>query len=165
MNKSIPEMSIDTKLILHRLQKAEIGDVITYKELSEIIGRDIQAEARGCLLSAMRSCLAIERVFGTVRKVGIKRLTDRELAGIGEGIRSHISRVARKAMKKMTLVSSFDSLSNEEKIRHNTSVSMLGAIGHITSSKAIRALENKVATTLEALPLQKTLAAFMSESK
>lgn len=161
MNKSIPEMAIDTKLLFQRLQKAFVGDLITYPELSEIIGRNVQKEARGCLISAMRVALYNEMVFGTVRKVGIKRLTDRELAGIGEGVRLHIGRVARKAVRKMTMVNNFETLSNEEKIRHNTGVSMLGAIGHITSSKQAKSLEGKVSSSLEALPLQKTLQAFM----
>lgn len=163
MNTSIPGQSIDTKLLLQRLQKAEVGELLTYDELGDIIGRDVQKEARSCLLSAIRSCLSAEIVFGTVRNVGVKRLTDRELAGIGEDVRSHIGRVARKATRKMTLISNFDNLTNEEKIRHNTTISMLGAVGHITSVKANRSLENKVAASLEVLPLQKTLSAFMGE--
>ena len=123
----------------------------------------MQREANPCLQSAMRAALRQEMVFSTIRGVGVKRLTDRELAGIGEATRQHITKSARTAMKKMTLVQDFKALTNEEKIRHNTSLAMLGAVAHIASPKQAKALEGKVSTTLGTLPVQKTLAAFMGK--
>lgn len=163
MKHSIPQMAVDTRLILQRLEQAQPGDLISYKELSGMLGRDVQREARSNLMSAIRAALSSEMVFGTVRNEGVKRLTDSELAGVGEGTRAHISRTARKAVRKMTLVENFAGLTNEEKIRHNTSLSMLGAVGHITSSRQSKLLESRVSVKLEELPLQKTLEAFMGK--
>ena len=163
--KSIPEMAIDTRLLLQRLLKAKIGEVITYKELNEVISRDVQQEANGCLQSAMKAALRHEMVFSTMRGIGIKRLTDRELAGIGEATRNHITRSARIAMRKMGLVRDFKALTNEEKIRHNTGLAMLGAVAHISSPKQAKALEGKINATMSVLPVQKTLEAFMGGDK
>ncbi len=159
--KSIPEMAIDTRLLLQRLLKAAIGEVIPYEELNTEIDRDVQREANPCLQSAMRAALRQEMVFSTIRGVGVKRLTDRELAGIGEATRQHITRSARAAVRKMSLVQDFKALTNEEKVRHNTGLAMLGAVAHIASPKQAKVLEGKVTTAREVLPLQKTLAALM----
>ena len=91
-NKSIPETAIDTRLLLQRLLQAKVGEVITYRELNSAIDRDVQREANPFLQSAMRAALRQMMVFSTIRGVGVKRLTDRELAGIGEATRQHISR-------------------------------------------------------------------------
>jgi len=50
--RSIPEMSVDTRLLIERLSRVEIGDFVSYKELSEVIGRDVQGAARGNLTTA-----------------------------------------------------------------------------------------------------------------
>lgn len=161
--KSIPEMAIDTRLLLQRLLKAKVGDVLTYKELNGVISRDVQRDANPCLQSAMRAALRQQMVFSTLRGIGVKRLTDRELAGIGEAARQHIARSARVAMKKMTHVQDFKALTNDEKIRHNTGLAMLGAVAHIASPKNAKALEGRVSNSFSVLPVQKTLAAFMGK--
>lgn len=159
--QSIPEMAIDTRLLLQRLLKAKVGEIITYRELNREIDRDVQREANACLQSAMRAALRQMMVFSTIRNVGVKRLTDRELAGVGEATRLHISRSARLAMRKMTMVQDFKSLNNAEKVRHNTALAMLGAVAHIASPNQVRTLEGRVTANMGVLPVQKTLAAFM----
>lgn len=161
--KSIQEMSIDTRLILQRLEKARVDETITYAELDGLIGRDVRKVAAHCLQSALRAAMRREIVFGTVWGVGLKRLGDGELAGVGEVARQKIRRTAKRAIKKMLLVQDFDSLSNEEKVRHNASLSMLGAVAHIASTGQAKTLERRVSSTMGALPLQRTLEAFMGE--
>ncbi len=65
--KSIPEMAIDTRLLLQRLLKAEVGEVFPYPDLNGEIDRDVQREANACLQSAMRAALRQEMVFSTIR--------------------------------------------------------------------------------------------------
>jgi hypothetical protein len=161
--KSIPEMAIDTRLLLQRLLQAKVGEVITYQDLNGQIDRDVQREANPCLQSAMRSALRQMMVFSTIRGVGVKRLTDRELAGIGDATRQHISRSARMAMRKMAAVQDFDTLNNEEKVRHNTNLAMLGAVAHIASPNQMKTLEGRVTANAGVLPVQRTLAAFMGK--
>jgi hypothetical protein len=162
--KSIPEMAIDTRLLLQRLLKAAVGELVSYQELSKEISRDVQREANPCLQSAMRAALRQDMVFSTVRNVGVKRLTDRELAGVGEATRQHISRSARVAMKKMSKVQDFKALTDTEKVRHNTGLAMLGAVAHIASPKQAKALEGRVSNSLAVLPVQETLAAFAGKA-
>lgn len=163
MNKSIPEMSVETRLLLQRLEKAAVGETVSYAELTNLCGRDVQGPARGMLYSAMRATLSSGVVFATVRKTGVKRLADNEIVGVGEAAIPRIRRLARRSVRKLTAVQDFDAMPNEAKIRHNTMVSMLGAVAHVTGSKTVKEVQLRVAAAQNALPLRKTLAAFGGE--
>lgn len=157
-------MSLDTRLLLERLEKSELGDVITYSELSEIIHSDVQGKSRGLLMTARRSCLNKGIAFGAVVNVGLKRLTDSEIVATGEGIRRHIRRSSRKAVKTIQCAE-FNALSNEEKIRHNTALSFFGALYSVTSPRSEQKLLAKVQEAQSKLSIKGAFQAILENSK
>src|SRR5690348_7295398 len=80
-NKTIPELSLDARLLKQRLDDVKEDEEITYDTLSEIIGRNVQNGARGCLYTALRLVRKENgAIFATVRGVGLKRLHNKAIA-------------------------------------------------------------------------------------
>lgn len=159
--RAIQELGIDTKALINRLLKCEIGEFVAYKELGDIIGRPVQGKANGLLQSARRYVLRERQfVFGTIHKQGLRRLNDVEKVQTSEHYTRMAHNVARKGMKVLTAVDNFDNLPNDIKIKHNTYASVFGALHAITTKPSIKKLEGKVEAAQEKLPLAKTLEAF-----
>jgi hypothetical protein len=118
--RAIPELSIDTQTLERLLASAGIGDIVPYADLSTAIGRDVQADARGCLNTARKRLHKHSRVvFGVVTNVGIKRLNDEGKVGAAG---AHIQRGRRqfiRARAAAVAVDDFDALPNEAKVEHN----------------------------------------------
>ena len=77
-NKRLPTMALDTNRIIQRFLDAEVGEVITYGELSSLVGYDIQSK-RSALTQAQNRLLNHHgMVFSCVRSVGMKRITAEE---------------------------------------------------------------------------------------
>jgi hypothetical protein len=160
MTKSIPELSVDTRLIEQRLMAAKTDEIVPYTELSGIIGRDVQSTARHVLNSAINRGLANGAVFATVFNVGIKRLADVEIVATGDSAAVKMRRLARRAVRKLSLVKDFSAMPRQIQVRHNTLVSVMGAVAHFSKESAIKKVEAKVAESSQALPLGKTLEVF-----
>lgn len=145
MAKAIPELSLDTQTLQQMLRELEIGEMISYHELSAAIGRDVQEEGYGNLRSATRRLLKADRmVFEAVRGEGIKRLDDRGKVSAG---RSHVRRAhtqAKLARSKTSAVDNFDGLPNELKVEHNIVLAQAGTIAHVTSTRMQRKIEGRV---------------------
>lgn len=156
--KTLAEMSTDTRFILQRLQKAEEEEVVTYEELSTIIGRDVTKKARPNLQSAMRAALRDRMVFECVRKIGVKRLKNSQIPDVvSTNTITRIRHQARKGVRKLGCTD-VSKLTRSEQLRMYASMSMLGTIASVATEKKVQALE-KVCVGGE-LPLAKTLEAF-----
>ncbi len=161
----INQVNIDALTLCDRLQAAEVGEVVTYAELSELIKRDVQRDARYVLASAQKRLQRDNRIlFGAVRGVGIKRLNDEETVRVGATSMTKIRREARRGMQK-TACANFDALSDEGKVQHNTSLSMLGALHLMTTSRKIKALKETIKNTGGKLSLGRTLELFQGSKK
>lgn len=160
MNKSIPELSVDTRLLYQRLIKLQPGEAVTYDELSALIGADVRVKRRSNLYSAMRKALSDHVVCSAVIKYGIKRLQDDEIAGLGDGVVDRIHGAAGRAVKKLSCVSDFDALSNDNKVKHNAAMSMVGAIALATKPSRVEKVTAAVRTAQSQLPVAKTLELF-----
>lgn len=154
-------LSIETKQLLERLMKAEVGELITYKEMTDIVGRDIRKSGSGIMYSARRKALNDCRmVFVTIVNEGIKRASDEEIANSGSSVIDKIRRASKKGKKVLHAVNDFGALTNECKVRHNASASFLGAIDLMTRPKKIIALEEKVKEESDSINVTKTLELF-----
>jgi hypothetical protein len=158
-NKTQFEMSIDTRTIYERLKTVAVGEVISFKQLTEIIGRKVEGACSN-LQSAMHRLEAEGIAFANVRGTGYQRMTDIEVVNTAESSREGIRRKAKRAIKRLTCVSAFDHLPNDFKIKHNAALSGFGAIAAIMSPGRVKALEETVAKAGAQLPLAKTLEAF-----
>jgi hypothetical protein len=159
--KTIGQISVDTQIVLKRLLLAMIGDVITYAELTQLIGRDIRNGAYGCLVTARRRALNDERfVFRAIPNIGLKRLNDSEIIDTHQPAIAHIRSTMRKSAKELVSVQNFDSLPNEKKIQHNTALSVFGVLQEFTRPKTIASIESKVSEAQARLPVGRMLELF-----
>lgn len=159
MPRTIPQLSIDTKTIQDRLAKCAVGDTVSYEELTALVGRDVQQQARGNLMSAMRRLVPDGKVFATIRGEGVKRLSDVEIVGVGPATMNRMRRAANRARAKLAQVDDFEALPRDAKITHNLSMSVLGVLHHMTKASTVRQLEARIDQAQKALPLAKTLEA------
>lgn len=160
MTPTIKQISLEAQLIRDRLQTAEIGEVVTYAELTKLIGRDVRRFAHGAISTARKHAMRnMNMVFVAVANEGLKRMNDIEIVNSVDGDIKRVRRIARRSSTKLTRVN-FDSLPNEKKIDHNAKLSMLGAIGQFTQPAALTTLKKQVAETQQVLPIGKTLEAF-----
>jgi hypothetical protein len=159
--KTIQALSLDSKMVYERLKACNVGDLVPYKEISTLIGRDSQGVGRGAIQTARRKLLREDyMVFGVVWKEGLKRLSDLEIVATGEDTVRKIRRASSKGFRTITAVRDFDVLPNDAKVRHNTYASVLGALTMAMAAPRMKKLEGRVMEAKATLPLQKTLEAF-----
>lgn len=136
-------MSVDAQILSKRLSQAATGEVVSYGEMTELINRDVTGTARSVLVTARRDVMREHRmVFEAVISVGIKRLSDSTLSSVGTASLRRIHRAAVTGMRKLACVNDFEAMTKEEKIRHNTSASVLGAIKQSTLLGSIQKVEH-----------------------
>jgi len=160
--KGIRERSIDTQMLMDRLDKMEVGDVVEYGELTGLIGRDVRPShsAYGNLQSA-RHALMMEKqkVFDTVPKVGVKRADDVGIVAGGQNDLDGVRRRARKGLRKLACVK-YENLPEAHKRRHDTFATQLGVLHQFSRRSTTKKIGSKVDTTQSKLPLGKTLELF-----
>ena len=160
-NKTIPERSYDTTIIINRLLEAKTGDEITYKELSDLISRDVQADGRGVLVSATRILRHEQRMnFKVIRNIGIKLLCEIETINASGGYIRKIHNASKNAGRELNCVKNIDNLSGDEKINFFTKASLFNTLKVVTTQPKIKKLEAKIAISEKRLPLSRTLEAF-----
>jgi len=164
VNKSIAEISADTRLLYQRLLKLRYDEVVTYDELSRILGRDVRKSSRSNLTSARKMAIQDGIVTDAVRKVGIKRLTDeRTVECTGTVMRKRIRRACHRSARRLTAVR-FDNLSDNLKQIHNAELSQLGALAEFSKDKVTKRIRSMVGSAEnEQLAIAQTLDAWKSE--
>lgn len=154
------ELSIDTRIVYDLLMKAAVGDTVTFTAIGKELGREVHG-AEPHLQSALHRCQSNDnRVFANIRKVGYKRLSDAEIVTTGERETEMLRRRAKRAGNRLTCVENFDGLPNDLKVKHNTYLSLFGAITAMSKTGSVKKLEGEVFRAQAALPLAKTLEAF-----
>lgn len=158
----IQEMSVDTRLLVDRLRKCGVGDIVTDTELCDIVGRKIESEAPfSSLYSALRHVQSNDLiVFGRVRKTGYRRLSDAEIVETSQATIDSTRRASRRAYRRLTCVHDYDALPGDLKATHNANASLFSALATITKPGQVKKLEIRVAEAQAKLPLVKTLEAF-----
>jgi hypothetical protein len=146
-------LSTETRICKDRLKLAEIDEVVTYKELSNLIGRNIQ-EYRNPLNSA-RHALRRDygRDFSCVTGLGVKRLSDEEVVLSAD--------FAREILRLMRCVDDFDALPIALQKKHNAEVSAMQAMRHFTKESSVRKIQEKIGGDVKRyLPTESTMALF-----
>lgn len=157
--------SADSKTLAHVLRGCKVGDVATYASLSAAIGKDVREEASAALRTARRIVLREDRmVFDAVRDQGLQRLADTEIVALADRARDHIRRTSRRTAKALVCVD-YDAMPRDQQVKHNTALSMLGAIGEMASDRSVKRLESAVAAAGESLPAAKASIAAIGSVK
>jgi len=158
--RAIAELGADARVLIGRLRELSSNEMLTYEDLSQLIGRDVRTVGRGALTTAMNRLMRDERmVFAAVHGEGIKRLDDSGIVRVGVGGIERVHRAARRSLLKMGCAD-FSKLANAEKITHNATAAALGVLANITTQHKLKKLESKVSEKQEPLALAKTLDAF-----
>lgn len=157
---AIADLSPDASLLKMRLAQSQVGEVIAYRELSDVIGQDVQNRRRSALRRA-QAILQRERgfVFAAVKGEGLKRLSDDEIARLGPGIARRIHRAALRGVRRLSVVA-FDGLSADAKCAHNAGMAALSFLSKASDSQQYRKVEEAVKAAQKTLPTAKMLELF-----
>lgn len=156
--RSIPEMSVDTRVLIERLKKVEVGEFVSYQELSDLVGRNVQGNAYGNLSTARhRLEMDEEMQFGTVRSQGLRRL---DALGVMGGTDGAIHQCHKKMSKEARRLARIDpsGLEPDKKPELHLKAAHVQVLAYQTAPKVQRKLESKLKDS-ESLPMSKMLEA------
>lgn len=146
--------SSDAKVLADLLRNAEVGQVVTYEEMSEAIGREVTQD-RSAIYTARAIVQREDRmIFDCVMKVGVKRLADADIVNLGDRARARVRKIASSVTKAITCVN-YDSMSRESQVKHNTALSMFGVFSELSANKSFIKLQSHVSTVGTDLPVAK----------
>jgi hypothetical protein len=160
----IQTKSADTLILEARLRDTSPDDVVTYEEMSVILGRDVREYCKSSLITARKTMQSESIFFDVERGVGIVRLSS---DGATKASTSYVRRAksaTRKGLKHLRHVP-FAELSEEGKRMHMTTSTQLGLMDLFGSSKSAKKIETTVVKTGGPLPIGRTLELFRGESK
>ena len=150
--RPLPLMPMDTKALYESLINREPGSITPYCVFNDVIGRNVQKEARPRLYAARKLALKEKGlVFKPIiidrgekdptKKRGLKCLTDHEKAHLGTGGLQRIHKSATRTAVELATVQDYDTLSQDDKLVHQTSMAALGAVREITRIKQIEKIK------------------------
>jgi hypothetical protein len=132
--RTIGTTSLDARTIFERLKKMEPNETISYQELSDLTGRDIPRHWH-ILVTARKMTLRENIAFDVITNWGLKRLTDSDIVNIGSVRPLNKTRSICRNGKQF--LNAATEVTNEERIRVNTSLSLLGTIQLFSAPKAV----------------------------
>ena len=152
--------SVDAQLVSKRFMAMNVGDVLTYEQLEEIVGADVRGQKRYIVHTAMRIAFREKSiVIQCVPKVGYKRASDAEIIDAGDATSRRVLKSTGRALRGMATVN-YDELSSEDKQRHNVTSSQLGAIQLMSRQTSRKRLEEAVNQSQEQIPFAKVAKLF-----
>lgn len=161
MNKSMFEISKNTRLVYQLLASLAEGEEVKYAELSAIVGGDIQRGARHNLTSAREKA---ERDDGIVTecipKVGIKRVARKDLASVGESAISRARNTARHGAMSVLRGVEKTPPTGEDLTRAMVLASVASTIAEMGGSKRIEAAVKAAGNKAKEMSFTDTLKLF-----
>lgn len=135
--------SLDAQLLYERLVKAAVGELITYEELSAIVGRDVRNDCYSALGTARDIAKGDRIVFDCVTNEGLKRLDDAQTVSAGA---EYISRAKNAAKRGARIVaaSRYENLGPADRVKHNTTLSVLGAMELFGKPSSVAKVEKQI---------------------
>jgi len=150
----------ETLLVVELLLKLKQGELVAWPELSRLIGTDAQQElGRRYVASARRILLnQHNRVCDVIFGVGVKWLTESEVAHVGSIWIRKARRAARRGTKRTVCVRDVSALSREDQIAYLANRAMLAIVDYQASEKRIVETRQDVANN--AMPAMPDFARF-----
>lgn len=156
--RGIQEKSNDTLVIENRLRTSSVGELVTYDDLSKLLGRDVRVHCIGNLTTARRVLRDEKIFFVTVRGDGVRRISQEEAVNcLPDHSIKRAKSAARQGIKCLRNIE-YDQLSEDGKKKHLSSSAQLGAIELFSSAKATKKIEGKVGDS--PIPIGETLKLF-----
>lgn len=119
------------------------GDLIHYSNLRLICpDRDLRGRHRWILTAARRIALRDgEMVFGVVKGVGLKRLTNEEVAAIPSSAIASTRRLVARSLRKSACCD-YARLAPQEQRAFNAGCSVLGTVKQFTKPQTIKRIQD-----------------------
>jgi len=160
MATTVFQMGIDAKIILDALSKLEVGELLTYQQMSALIGRDVR-QHRHIMAAARKGLMRDSKVFAPVENQGLQRLTDAQKVQVAGDQLRRITRITKKIRATLAAVADFDKLPNDLMVQHNATMSLCGAIGQMSAASSMRKVEQVLQYgNRQVLPIAETLKFF-----
>lgn len=137
-----------------------IGQVVTYAELSALIGRDVRKAGYGNLTTARAKALQENQmVFGTVQNVGLQRLDD---SGSLSVAREKLGRARTAARRSRKIAATIEpkNLTKEERVIYETTTVTAAVLDLVTKPAKQKILETRVAANNTRPPVADVLRLF-----
>lgn len=150
LKRGIQAKSHDTLIVENRLRKTEEGDLVTYDDLSTLLGRDVRKFGKGCIVTARKTLIAESVFFDVIPREGLKRITQEEACNAADSYLVKTRNAASRGMKHLQNVA-FDKLSEQGQKKHLTTSAQLGAVQMFSSAKAAKRIEAKTSNSQLAL--------------
>ncbi len=149
------EYYADVYVIRDLFAQAEIGETISFQQIADLLGRAVDGSMYGAIHQAKILLEKEDRmVFGNIRNVGYKRLTDPEIIESFEVDRRRLRRKAQRAARRLTNVNDYSTLSPENKIIHQAGLGVLAAVARVTAPKMLENVKDTVSPTISDKPTQ-----------
>jgi hypothetical protein len=153
------ETSEDSRILRNMLEPATFGQTFTYAEMEAAVGKPI-SKFRGALLTARRQLSREAGIeFGIERKIGIRRLTDDEIATASVTNRKSIGRKAKRSAQILNNAD-YSMLSASKQLLATATMSIFLAIRAQVSDQSVRAIQ-AVGGSAKSLPIKETLQALL----
>lgn len=160
--RTIPDRSVEAQFLYERLSKSAVGEIITYAEMDELIGRSVQKQCRQALQTARNACKSELRIlFGTIAKVGLKRLSNDEIPGLAESKIAHIRRTVKRGLTEQ-MCADYESLQSDQKTKYNMNMAMFSTYQELSKPSSISSVESQVKVSQTTLPVGKVLKLFIN---
>ena len=161
--KGAAELSKATEALVRYLRSMTIGQFVSYADLSAVAHVDVRSHAKGNHhLYQARVILRrdYQMEFDTIKKVGIKRLNDSGCVAKAKTAIPRTHNAAKRGIQTLQCIRDFEGMTPEERVSHNTAMTLMGAMLEVTRAKGVQRLEKAVADFGLVLPLADTLQIF-----
>lgn len=153
------ERSENVSIIVSILAEKKVGEEVGYEELSAAVGKNVQRESRSSLSSAMRIVQNESgAVFGTIRGVGVKRLSDTEISRLAPSYLRRSHNAAKTGRNKLRKADT-SNMSEAEKLTYYAGSSHLAMIAEATTERASKKVLIASNATGMAIPYRKAIEA------
>jgi hypothetical protein len=141
--QTIKAVSREAIRLAARIESMEIGATITYSELSEIAGSDVQRARRHWLERARKiaEAAAVPAFTESVSGIGLKRIPQAEVATIEKtSTVGRIRRATRRSGKRLSRVD-YANLDQDAKRAHDVAATTMGVLAMFVDRKGQASIE------------------------
>lgn len=145
MNNSIIKYgtNIDSKNIYELLENKPINATVTYNEIKSICIKKDDRNFKSSLSKAIKTLRNNGIIYHNIRLIGYKRANSSDIVKKSPSFVASAKKRLINGIKELDTVNELE-LTNEEKIKKNTYLSVNGLMLHLAKPKQIKNIEQKV---------------------
>lgn len=155
------ELSVESRMLMQRMQTMEIDEAIPYAELAALIGHHVDGSSAPLRTARHRLLCDFDMVIAAERGKGVIRLSDRGIVDEAVTRSEHLRKHARRTVFRASKIGDFSALPGEYQKRHSAIVSVNATVAFMSSTRQIAKLEAAVPEGRKELPVPETLKMFL----